>query len=114
MTVIAGSFPHRVTIQRHTQEKDAWGTPIPGQDKWEDVAKCWANVRHLSGSETIKADADISTVRASVRIRWRTGIDAGMRLLHADQTYEIEAVLPGSNRQNIDLACKLTQGVITT
>lgn len=113
MTVIAGSFPHRVTIQRHTQEKDAWGTPIPGSDKWELVATCWANVRHLSGSETIKADADISTVRASVRIRWRAGIDAGMRLLHGGQTYDIAAVLPGPNRQNIDLVCKLIQGITT-
>jgi len=110
----AGSLRHRVTIQKHTQEKDAWGTPIPGSGSWESVTTCWANVRHLSGSETIKADADISTVRASVRIRWRTGIDAGMRLLHAGHAYDIEAVLPGPNRQNIDLVCKLTQGVTTT
>lgn len=114
MTIIAGSFPHRVTIQRHNQEKDDWGTPIPGAGTWETVATCWANVRHQSGSETIKADADVSTVRASVRIRWRTGIDAGMRLLHAGHAYDIEAVLPGPNRQNIDLVCKLTQGVTTT
>lgn len=102
-TLRAGELRDRITIQRKTGGKDAWGTPLP--EGWEEVAKLWSNVRHLSGSESIKADADTSAVKASIRIRRRAGIDAGMRVLHAGQVYDIEAVLPGARRQHVDLAC---------
>ncbi len=104
MTIIAGAFPHRIAIQRKTGGQDEWGTPQP--EAWEEVCKCWANVRHLSGSEAIKADAETSTVKASIRIRWRAGIVAGMRAFFAGAAYDIEAVLPGGNRQHVDLVCK--------
>lgn len=102
-TLRAGELRDRITIQRKTGGKDAWGTPLP--EGWEEVAKLQSNVRHLSGSESIKADADTSAVKASIRIRWRTGIDAGMRVLHAGQVYDIETVLPGARRQHVDLVC---------
>lgn len=102
-TLRAGELRDRITIQRKTGGKDAWSSPLP--ESWEDVAKLWSNVRHLSGSESIKADADTSTVKASIRIRWRTGIDAGMRVLYGGQVYDIEAVLPGTGLKYVDLAC---------
>lgn len=107
MTIIAGSFSHQIHIQRKTGPKDSWGTPLP--EAWENITAkpIWANVKFLSGSETIKADADVSVVRASIRIRWRTGIDAGMRVLHVGQVYDIEAVLPGVGRQHVDLVCRV-------
>ena len=101
----AGELRDRITIQRKTAAADAWGTPEP--QGWEDVAKVWSNVRHQSGSESIRAGADTSIVRASIRIRWRTGIDAGMRVLHAGQVFDIEAVLPGVGRQHVDLVCRV-------
>lgn len=106
----AGTLRDRITIQRHTQSKDEWGALIPGTDAWVDVVKVWANVKHRSGLGTIKADADVSVVRASIRIRRRTDVDAGMRVLHAGQVYNIEAVLPGETREAIDLVCKRIQG----
>ena len=100
----AGTLRHRITLQQKTGGKDAWGTPLP--EAWADVSKLWANVRHQSGSEAIKADAEVSTVRASVRIRWREGINAGMRLGYLGAIYDIEAVLPGPDRIHMDLVCK--------
>lgn len=107
MTIAAGEFPHQIHIQRKTDGKDAWGTPLP--DAWESLTAkpIWANVRYLSGSESIKAGADVSIVRASVRIRWRTGVDAGMRVLHGGQVFDVEAVLPSADRKHIDLVCRL-------
>lgn len=107
MTIVAGSFPHQIHIQRKTGGKDGWDTPLP--EAWENITvkPIWANVKFLSGSESIKADADISLVRASIRIRWRIGIDAGMRVLFGAQVFDIEAVLPGSGRQHVDLVCRL-------
>lgn len=106
MTIAAGEFPHQIHIRRKTGGKDAWGTPLP--DAWESLTAkpIWANVRYLSGSESIKAGADVSTVLASVRIRWRKGVTAGMRVIHQGQVLDIEAVLPGAGRLHVDLVCK--------
>ncbi len=106
MTIIAGSFPHQIHIQRKTGGKDGWGTPLP--EAWENITAkpIWANVKYLSGSESIKADASVSAVRASVRIRWRAGVTAGMRVVHGTDAMDIEAVLPGAGRQHVDLVCK--------
>lgn len=101
----AGQLKHRITIQRPTGAQDAWGTPEP--QGWEDVALVWSDIRHQSGSESIRAGADVSVVRASVRIRWRTGVDAGMRVLHGGQVFDVEAVLPSADRKHIDLVCRL-------
>lgn len=102
----AGQLNRLVTIQRLTQIKDGIGQII-GTD-WTDVATVWANIRHLSGTEAIKADAPTSTVRASIRIRYRAGVDAGMRVLHGSTAYDIQAVLPDEiGRRHIDLVCEV-------
>lgn len=99
----AGTLRDRITIQRKTAIGDGWNQPQT--DGWIDHAKVWANVEHRSGVATIKADADTSVVKASIRIRWRTDITAGMRVLFSGQTYDIDAVLPGSTREHVDLVC---------
>lgn len=108
-TFRAGTLKDRITMQRHNQDKDEWGTPIPGTEAWIDVATVWADVLHKSGLGTIKADAEVSIVRASIRIRRRAGVDAAMRVLFGSSVYSIEAVLPGPTREYMDLVCKLIQ-----
>ena len=101
----AGLLRNRVTIQRRGAGENGWGEPDP--DSWTDVVTVWANIRHQSGSESIKSDKPTSEVRASIRIRWRTGIDAGMRVVHGATVYGIEAVLPDVvGREHVDLVCK--------
>lgn len=106
----AGTLKDRITIERHTQAKDQWGSLIPGTEAWVEVAKVWASVLHKSGLGTIKADAEVSIVRASIRIRRRAGVDAGMRVLFDGNVYELKAVLPGPTREYIDLVCELVKG----
>ena len=68
----------------------------------------WASIKHLSGLQAIKADATASVVRASIRIRYRLGLDAGMRVLHVGAVYNISAVLPDAARREFtDLVCEL-------
>ena len=102
----AGALNTRISIERRTSAQDEWQQPIP--DAWAPVASVWANVRHLRGAEAIRADAVTSSVRASIRIRWRTGIDAGMRVKVGAAVYEITAVLPEmARREHVDLVCEL-------
>ncbi|WP_159917868.1 phage head closure protein [Pantoea sp. 18069] len=107
----AGSLKDRIHIQRKTGGKDDWGTPL--SEAWEDITaqRLAANVRHRSGLGAIKADAEVSIVRASIRIRRRTDVDAGMRVVFMFTLYDIEAVLPGETREYIDLVCKQIKGI---
>lgn len=94
---------HRITIQSLQSGTDGWGQPA---QTWQTVAEVWADVRHLSGLETIKADAETAVTKASMRIRHRAGLVPAMRVLHDGGTYDIKAVLPDGKRQFIDLACE--------
>lgn len=102
----AGAFNFRVVLQQRPSGKDAFGQEVVGE--WTEVARVWADVRHASGVEAVKSGADLSTVRASVRIRYRAGVDAGMRLLIDGRPYDIRAVMPTSDRAFLDLACENT------
>ncbi len=101
----AGRLNRRVTIQAPGTATDEIGQPIPG---WTDVATVWGDIRMRSGLESIKAGAPVSTVQASIRIRYRAGINAGMRVVHNLQVYEILAVQPDvGGREYVDLVCQV-------
>ena len=100
----AGRLNRRVTLQSPSQSVDEIGQPIPG---WTDVATLWADIRMKSGLEAIKAGAPVSTVQASIRVRYRAGITAGMRVVHNLTAYEILAVQPDvGGREYVDLVCQ--------
>lgn len=104
MALDAGTLNRRVTIERRVAGQDAIGQP---STTWETVAQTWANIRHPSGLSAIKGDADTSIVKTSIRIRYRTGLDAGMRVMYGSDAYHIEAVLPDiSGREFMDLVCE--------
>src|SRR5574337_2181235 len=88
----AGRLNRRCTLQAHGTTQDELGQPIPG---WTDVATLWADIRMKSGLESIKAGAPVSVVQASIRVRYRAGITAGMRIVHNLQAFNITAVMPG-------------------
>lgn len=103
----AGKLNQRVTIQKLTSGQDAIGQPVT---TWEAVATVWANIRYKSGLETIKADAETSIAKASIRIRRRTDVTAGMRVSHGTTVFDILAVLPDeSSRSHVDLVCEVVK-----
>ena len=100
----AGRLNRRCVLQAPGTAQDELGQPIPG---WTDVASVWADIRMKSGLESIKAGAPVSVVQASIRIRYRAGINAGMRVVHNLQVYEILAVQPDvGGREYVDLVCQ--------
>ena len=95
----------RCILQAPGTAQDELGQPIPG---WTDVATVWGDVRLRSGLESVKAGAVVSTVQASVRIRYRKGINAGMRVLVDSVPYEFLAVQPDvGGREYVDLVCQV-------
>ncbi|WP_272971043.1 phage head closure protein [Comamonas terrigena] len=100
----AGKRNRFIHLERHDGSRDPHGAPMP--DAWVGVASVWADVRHESGTESIRAGAEVSEVRASARISFRRDVVAGMRFWDGDAVYEIDAVLPGRVRTSIDLVCR--------
>lgn len=93
-----------VQIQRRADGEDALGQPL---QTWTTIAAVWADVRQMNGMQSIKADAEVSTVKASIRIRWREGVTEAMRVLANGQAYDIQAVLPDlARREYLDLVCE--------
>lgn len=101
----AGRLNRKCQLQSPSQSVDELGQPIPG---WTDVATLWADIRMKSGLESIKAGAPVSVMQASIRIRYRAGITAGMRVVHNLVAYEIKAVLPDvGGREYVDLVAEV-------
>jgi SPP1 family predicted phage head-tail adaptor len=100
----AGSLNSLVEIKQKEAVQDEAGQVV---DDWTTFASVWANILHRNGIEAIRADADTSVVRASVRIRRLAGIKAGMRVHYDDVVYDIEAVLPDVKKVFVDLTCRV-------
>lgn len=106
-----GKLNRRITIQSRATTQDAAGQPV---ETWSDVATVWADIRNPSGlsvaGETIKAGVEASTVRLSVRIRYREDIDPGMRVVIGATNYDIVATIPDhAGRRHLDIICERTQ-----
>ena len=101
----AGRLNRRCVIQTPSTATDELGQPIPG---WTDVAVVWADIRMKSGLESIKAGAPVSVEQASIRVRYRAGITAGMRVVHNLTNYNITAVMPDvGGREYVDLVAEV-------
>lgn len=103
----AGQLRNRVVLQAQSATQDALGQP---STEWVPVASLWADIRHVSGMETIKGGADTSTVKASIRLRHRA-FTAGQRIAHGLVNYDIKAVLPDPKREYTTLVCEVNNAV---
>ena len=102
----AGKLKDRVTLLQRQSGQDALGQPL---QTWVDVTTTWADVRFVSGIETIKAGREISTSRASVRIRRRGNVSRQMRVRIGGVEYEIVDVVPSVDRAWLTLICEVCQ-----
>ena len=95
---------HRINLLRRAAGRDAAGQRAKG---WEVARTLWANVKFQTGAEVMRADADVSIVKCSIRIRVSRDVDASMRARHKGVAYDIQAVLPDSNdRDFMFLVCE--------
>lgn len=105
----AGKLTERITIEQLVEGVDEIGQPV---SEWLTYVEAWAEIRHLSGLESIKAGAETSIVKSSIRIRRRPTrkVRSSMRVVHDGTVYNIEAVLPHVKRSYLDLVCNSTGG----
>ena len=102
----AGKLRDRIDILQRLTSSDALGQQSTA---WVGVASLWAEVRFVSGIETIKAGRETSTSRASVRIRSISGLDRQMRARIGAVDYEIVDIVPDQKRAYLTLICEVCQ-----
>jgi SPP1 family predicted phage head-tail adaptor len=93
----------RITLRR----------PGPGAGKlrapqvWEPIATVWAHVLFPSGAEVVRAGAEVSIVKCSIRIHARADIDTAVSVLFKGKAYDVESALPdGRDSRFMFLVCK--------
>lgn len=100
-----GRLNSQVKIQRRSDATNELGEHASG---WTDVATVWADVVKITGVQAIRTGLEMSVVRASIRIRYRTDITSKMRVVDGAEIYDIQAVMPNSAaRDYTDLVCQI-------
>lgn len=95
----------RIVLLKRTAGRDGAGQRLP--EAWVRMQEVWANVKFQSGAEIMRANADVSIVKCSIRIRVRSDVDASMKARYLRTDYDIKAVLPDSNdRDFMFLVCE--------
>lgn len=90
----AGRLRHRVKIEELVVELDSDGAQVEAWVPFGDGRYLPAEISPLSARELIAAQAVHSKVTTRIRLRYRSGITASMRVRHRDMVYEIEGVIP--------------------
>ena len=107
----AGPLRERLALQTNAPSQDSYGQPL---ESWSTTATVWGAVESASGTEramTSQEQVVIGEAVFRIRIRWRGSVSVKQRLVWTvrSRTFEIEAVLDGSGREEIVLLCREVQ-----
>lgn len=83
-----GDLRHRITLQSEREIVDEYNTPIVG---WEDYATVWAAIEPLRGREYLEAKNVTPELTVRIRIRYKEGIDHGMRVKYGTRIFNIQS-----------------------
>ncbi len=97
----------QVTIQQKVTGSPAQNSYGEPQTSWEAVATdIWAAVEPIQGREFWAQQQVQSEVTVRVRIRYRSDIDAGMRVIYGSRILVIESVIdPKEAHEELQLMC---------
>lgn len=104
----AGELRHQITIQKRVDSRDATTGAITFE--WQDVCQnIPARVTALSVKEFMASAAMQSQIVARIKIRYREGLDAKMRIIHKGQIYNPAGWLPDpdSGEEYLTAPCSL-------
>ncbi|MFJ3487732.1 phage head closure protein [Pseudomonas sp. NPDC090202] len=98
----AGQLRHRCALQRAVETPGRGGSTT---SVWSEVGQLWAEITIPTGRIKVAADQLTAFISAEIRVRYRTDIVAGMRIVNEPSTYLVEAVLPDNGRTMLRLLC---------
>lgn len=105
----ASRLRHKLTLQQEIRTPDGAG----GYTKsWEDVVDLWAEIIPVSGNEQLFGMQLQAKISHKILLRYRTGIDAGMRLVFENRAFNIRYSVNVAENNEI-LAVFADEGVAT-
>jgi SPP1 family predicted phage head-tail adaptor len=81
----------RGRLQSPQTAQDELGQPT---GDWTEVATIWGDVRVMTGLEAIRGGAETGIAKVSLRIRARSGVTTGWRLVAGSTVYNFKSVPP--------------------
>ena len=96
-----GELRHRLTLEELRREEDEGGGFI---ESWAAAATLFANIRPLSGTETVEADRLAGRVTHEIVLRYRPGVLPAMRFRKGARLFHIVTVINWEER-NVWLKC---------
>lgn len=106
MSIRIGRLRHRIEIQAATKTPDRAGGST---ERWETIedGNVWARVEPLEGRERFDMLKLESVLTHRVTVRYRTGVNAAMRVKFGARTLSVRAVVnPDERNERLDLLCQ--------
>lgn len=109
MTINAGQFDQRITIQQRSASVDALGQE---STSWSTLATVWAKARPTRGRDLFAAGQQQATIDVLFCIRYRVDVDpATCRVLWNSVPYDIVGQPANVNGAGVELELHCTAGV---
>lgn len=103
--VTIGELRHRVSIERVIRVSDSAGGATT---TWELVAMVWAAIWTRSSDELVEHDRVAGRATHDVWLRYRAGIDPGMRIVFGARVFDIRGVIDQDGRRRF-LKCPVAE-----
>jgi len=104
--VRAGELRHRLTIEIPQRLSDGAGGAIV---TWAQVASIWAHIKPVSARELRAAEQRAEKLTHKIILRYRSDINATMRLVGAGRIFNINAIINEDERDHW-LVCFCVEG----
>ncbi len=85
-----GRLDRRVKLQAQLRTSDGAGGVTVA---WSDVVTVWASIEPASGREAYAAQQLQGRVTHQVRMRYRSGVTTGMRLVYGTRAFDIQSAV---------------------
>lgn len=97
---------HRVTIEEPVRVGDEGGGAVIA---WQPIATVWAEIQPKAGREVFESDQQGGRVTHDVRMRYRHGVTAKMRIANGGRLFDIRHVAnPGERGEWMICTCEET------
>ena len=102
--ISAGKYRHSIALQQPSKGTDPYGGEY---DTWSDFATVRAKKRPLRGRELIAAHAAQSETEVMFYIRFLSGVNSSMRIVHGGEYYNITSVVDVDGRgRELEISAK--------
>ena len=108
MKLKAGDLRHRILIRRLVEVPDGKGAYT---SSWETVAEPWAEIKGLTGRESVMDHVLQSISVYRVRIRWRSNIKTADQIRHGPLSLNITSVDDPDGKSEQLVMIATTEGV---